>query len=152
LRVSELIDLQLNDIELEEGFIRCRGKGGKERLVPLGGEARRWVETYLGRSRPRYVRRANEAHLFLSQQGSSMTRQWFGKVLKRYAAAAGIDTEKVSPHVLRHSFATHLLEGDADLRAVQAMLGHARIATTEVYTHVDRSRLRRVYDRFHPRA
>ncbi len=152
LRVSELISLQLNDLELEVGFIRCRGKGGKERLVPLGREARRWVETYLGRARPAYCRRANEPALFLSQQGSPMTRQWFGKCVKRYAAAAGIDAGKVSPHVLRHSFATHLLEGDADLRAVQAMLGHARIATTEIYTHVDRSRLRRVYDRYHPRA
>jgi len=152
LRVSELVNLELNDIELDEGFIRCRGKGGKERLVPLGGEARRWVEAYLGRSRPRYNRRGRAAHLFLSQQGTAMTRQWFGKSLKRYALAAGIPAGKVSPHVLRHSFATHLLEGDADLRAVQAMLGHARIATTEVYTHVDRTRLRRVYDRYHPRA
>ncbi len=152
LRVSELVALQLNDLELEEGFIRCRGKGGKERLVPLGGEARRWVEAYLGRSRPRYCRRHQEAFLFLTQQGAPMTRQWFGKVLKKYAQHAGVSEEKVSPHVLRHSFATHLLEGDADLRAVQAMLGHARIATTEVYTHVDRSRLRRVYDRYHPRA
>lgn len=152
LRVSELISLQLNDLDLEEGFIRCRGKGGKERLVPLGREARRWVEAYLGGSRQAYSRRVNEAALFLSQQGSPMTRQWFGKCLKRYAGAAGIDPGKVSPHVLRHSFATHLLEGDADLRAVQAMLGHARIATTEIYTHVDRSRLRRVYDRYHPRA
>jgi len=152
LRVSELISLELNDLELDEGFIRCRGKGGKERLVPLGGEARRWVEAYLGRSRPRYSRRGNEPCLFLTQQGGTMTRQWFGKSIKRYAVAAGIDADKVSPHVLRHSFATHLLEGDADLRAVQAMLGHARIATTEVYTHVDRTRLRRVYDRYHPRA
>ena len=152
LRVSELVGLRINDIELDDGFIRCRGKGGKERLVPLGSEARRWIEAYLGRSRPRYVRRISETYLFLSQQGSAMTRQWFGKVLKRYATAAGIDRDRVSPHVLRHSFATHLLEGDADLRAVQAMLGHARIATTEVYTHVDRSRLRKVYDRFHPRA
>lgn len=152
LRVSELVALTLNDLELEEGFIRCRGKGGKERLVPLGGEARRWVEAYLARSRPRYCRRGNEAHLFLSQQGKNMTRQWFGKSLKRYGVAAGIPAARVSPHVLRHSFATHLLEGDADLRAVQAMLGHARIATTEVYTHVDRTRLRRVYDRYHPRA
>ncbi len=152
LRVSELISLQLNDLELEEGFIRCRGKGGKERLVPLGREARRCVEAYLGGARPAYSRHANEAALFLSQRGSPMTRQWFGKCVKRYAAAAGIDPGKVSPHVLRHSFATHLLEGDADLRAVQAMLGHARIATTEIYTHVDRTRLRRVYDRYHPRA
>jgi len=152
LRVSELVGLQLNDLELEEGFIRCRGKGGKERLVPLGGEARRWVEAYLGRSRPRYCRRAGETHLFLTQQGAPMTRQWFGKSLKKYARGAGISPDKVSPHVLRHSFATHLLEGDADLRAVQAMLGHARIATTEVYTRVDRTRLRRVYDRYHPRA
>ncbi len=152
LRVSELVNLRLNDVELEEGFIRCRGKGGKERLVPLGGEARRWVEAYLGRSRPRYCRRNNEPYLFLSQQGAPMTRQWFGKTLKRYARSAGVAATKVSPHVLRHSFATHLLEGDADLRAVQAMLGHARIATTEVYTHVDRTRLRRVYDRYHPRA
>ena len=152
LRVSELVALQLNDLELDEGFIRCRGKGGKERLVPLGGEARRWVEAYLGRSRPRYSRRGRETHLFLTQQGGTMTRQWFAKCLKRYAAAAGIAAARVSPHVLRHSFATHLLEGDADLRAVQAMLGHARIATTEVYTHVDRTRLRRVYDRYHPRA
>lgn len=152
LRVSELVNLRLNDLELDEGFIRCRGKGGKERLVPLGGEARRWVTAYLGRSRPRYCRRSNEPFLFLSQQGAPMTRQWFGKSLKRYARGAGVPAAKVSPHVLRHSFATHLLEGDADLRAVQAMLGHARIATTEVYTHVDRTRLRRVYDRYHPRA
>lgn len=152
LRVSELVGLQLNDLELEEGFIRCRGKGGKERLVPLGSEARRWVGAYLGRSRPRYSRRAGETHLFLTQQGGAMTRQWFAKSLKRYARHAGVPAAKVSPHVLRHSFATHLLEGDADLRAVQAMLGHARIATTEVYTHVDRTRLRRVYDRYHPRA
>jgi integrase/recombinase XerD len=152
LRVSELIGLQLNDLELDEGFIRCRGKGGKERLVPLGGQARRWVENYLRGARPTYVRRPAEPHLFLSQQGRTMTRQWFAKCLKRYGVAAGIDPARVSPHVLRHSFATHLLEGDADLRAVQAMLGHARIATTEVYTRVDRSRLRRVYDRYHPRA
>ena len=152
LRVTELVSLQLNDLELEEGFIRCCGKGGKERLVPLGKEARRWVEIYLGQARPVYCRRANEPALFLSQRGSPMTRQWFGKCLKRYAASAGTDVNKVSPHVLRHCFATHLLEGDADLRAVQAMLGHARIATTEIYTHVDRKRLRQVYDRYHPRA
>lgn len=152
LRVSELVGLHCNDLELGEGFVRCRGKGGKERLVPLGGEARRWLEAYLSGPRARFCRRRSEPHLFLTQQGGPMTRQWFAKILKRYARAAGIPAERVSPHVLRHSFATHLLEGNADLRAVQAMLGHARISTTEIYTHVDRSRLRRVYDRFHPRA
>lgn len=152
LRVSELVGLHSADLELEEGFIRCRGKGGKERLVPLGGEARHWVERYLAGPRTRYLRSRAQPHLFLTQKGGAMSRQWFGRLLKRYARAAGIDPDRVSPHVLRHSFATHLLEGDADLRAVQAMLGHARIATTEIYTHVDRSRLRKVYDRYHPRA
>lgn len=152
LRVSELVGLHCNDLDLAEGFIRCRGKGGKERLVPLGTEAVRWVEQYLTVARSRFCRRAGEPHLFLTQQGGPMTRQWFGRSLKRYGGAAGIAPERVSPHVLRHSFATHLLEGDADLRAVQAMLGHTRIATTEIYTHVDRRRLRRVYDRYHPRA
>jgi len=152
LRVSELVGLHGADLQLEEGFIRCRGKGGKERLVPLGRQARRWVERYVAGPRQGYLRSRAEPHLFLTQKGGSMSRQWFGRLLKRYADAAGIDPDRVSPHVLRHSFATHLLEGDADLRAVQLMLGHARIATTEIYTHVDRSRLREVYDRYHPRA
>ena len=152
LRVSELVSLRTDDLELDDGFIRCRGKGGKERLVPLGAEARRWVERYLNGPRVGYCRRASEPHVFLTQRGGPMTRQWFAKILKKCARAAAISADKVSPHVLRHSFATHLLEGDADLRAVQAMLGHARIATTEIYTHVDRRRLRRVYDRYHPRA
>jgi integrase/recombinase XerD len=152
LRVSELVGLHVNDLELTEGFVRCRGKGGKERLVPLGEEAQRWIERYLAGPRANLGGRRGEPHLFLSRRGSAMTRQWFGKILKQYGAEAGIAGERISPHVLRHSFATHLLEGDADLRAVQAMLGHARIATTEVYTHVDRSRLRKVYDRYHPRA
>jgi integrase/recombinase XerD len=152
LRVSELVGLHVNDLELTEGFVRCRGKGGKERMVPLGEEAQRWVEKYLAGPRRELCKRRSEPHLFLSRRGSAMTRQWFGKILKRYGLAAEIAGDRISPHVLRHSFATHLLEGDADLRAVQAMLGHARIATTEIYTHVDRSRLRKVYDRYHPRA
>jgi len=152
LRVSELVGLHCNDLELTEGFVRCRGKGGKERLVPLGQEAQGWVEKYLAGPRVFFCKRPGEPHLFLGRRGSGMTRQWFGKSLKRYGTAAGIPADRISPHVLRHSFATHLLEGDADLRAVQAMLGHARIATTEIYTHVDRSRLRKVYDRYHPRA
>ncbi len=152
LRVSELVGLHCNDLELTEGFVRCRGKGGKERLVPLGQEAQSWVEKYLAGPRAHFCKRPGEPHLFLGRRGSAMTRQWFGKLLKRYGTTAGIPGERISPHVLRHSFATHLLEGDADLRAVQAMLGHAQIATTEIYTHVDRSRLRKVYDRYHPRA
>jgi len=152
LRVSELVGLHCNDLELTEGFVRCRGKGGKERLVPLGQESQGWVEKYLAGPRAHFCKRPGEPHLFLSRRGGAMTRQWFGKSLKRYGLAAGIPGERISPHVLRHSFATHLLEGDADLRAVQAMLGHVRIATTEIYTHVDRSRLRKVYDRYHPRA
>ncbi|MFQ5742855.1 MAG: site-specific tyrosine recombinase XerD [Acidobacteriota bacterium] len=152
LRVSELVGLHCNDLELGEGFVHCRGKGGKERLVPLGGEARAWLERYLAGPRDHYRQRRSESHLFLTRRGGSMTRQWFAKCLKKYARSAGISAARVSPHILRHSFATHLLEGDADLRAVQAMLGHVRIATTEIYTHVDRRRLRQVYDRYHPRA
>lgn len=152
LRVSELVGLRLSDLDLEEGFLRARGKGGKQRLVPLGDEAAAWLERWLGPTRAGYGPAPGEAAVFLTRRGRPLTRQWFGKLLKRYASIAGVPRDRVSPHVLRHSFATHLLEGDADLRAVQAMLGHARIVTTEVYTHVDRSRLRSVFDRHHPRA
>ncbi len=152
LRVSELVGLELGDLDLEEGFVRCRGKGDKQRLVPLGEEALHWVQRYLGQGRSRFGPRPGEQAVFLSRRGRRLSRQWFGKILKRYGIAAGIARDRISPHVLRHSFATHLLEGDADLRAVQAMLGHARIVTTEVYTHVDRARLKSVYDRHHPRA
>lgn len=152
LRVSELVGLRLADLDLEEGFVRCRGKGGKHRLVPLGDEAIDWLRRWLGPTRAGFGPRSGEDAVFVSRRGRALTRQWFGKLLKRYASLGGVARERVSPHVLRHSFATHLLEGDADLRAVQAMLGHARIVTTEVYTHVDRGRLRGVYDRHHPRA
>lgn len=152
LRVSELVGLQMGDIDREEGLVRVRGKGGKHRLVPIGDEAIRWVERYLREARPGFATRRSESGVFLSRRGRPLSRQWFGKLLKAHAAAAGIAAQRVSPHVLRHSFATHLLAGDADLRAVQAMLGHARIVTTEVYTHVDRERLKSVYDRHHPRA
>lgn len=152
LRVSELVGLELADLDLEEGFVRCRGKGGKQRLVPLGDEAVHWLERYLRTVRGSFGGADSEQAVFLSRRGRRLSRQWFGKLLKRYAVEAGISRDRVSPHVLRHSFATHLLAGDADLRAVQAMLGHARIVTTEVYTHVDRKRLKSVYDRHHPRA
>jgi integrase/recombinase XerD len=152
LRVSELVALNVIDLDLEEGVVRCHGKGGKERLVPVGDEAAHWLECYLERGRERSARTATEGAVFLTRRGRPLSRQWFAKLLKRYAVQAGIAVGRVSPHVLRHSFATHLLEADADLRAVQAMLGHARISTTEVYTHVNRRRLRNVYDRHHPRA
>ncbi len=152
LRVSELVGLHVVDLDLEDGVVRCRGKGGKERLVPIGDEATYWLARYLDEAREAAVRNVSEGAVFLTRRGRPLSRQWFAKLLKRYAVEAGIDSRRVSPHVLRHSFATHLLEADADLRAVQAMLGHARISTTEVYTHVDRRRLRSVYDRHHPRA
>jgi integrase/recombinase XerD len=152
LRVSEVIGLLLADIDSQEGFIRCFGKGSKERLVPLGEEAAHWLARYIEEGRQTLRPGGNQQAVFLGRRGTPLTRQWFGKLLKQYATDAGIARARVSPHVLRHSFATHLLEADADLRAVQAMLGHSRIATTEVYTHVDRARLRAVYDAHHPRA
>ena len=152
LRVSELVGLQLRDLDLQDELVRVRGKGGRERLVPLPGEALRWLDRYLRDVRPGCRRNGSEPGLFLTRLGRPPSRQWFGKLLARYAVRAGIPRERISPHVLRHSFATHLLEADADLRSVQALLGHARIVTTEVYTHVDRARLRRVYDLHHPRA
>lgn len=152
LRVSELVGLNIVDLDLEEGVVRCRGKGGKERLVPIGDEAAHWLARYLEHGRERSPRTVAVGAVFLTRLGRPLSRQWFAKLLKRYAVQAGIAARRVSPHVLRHSFATHLLEADADLRAVQAMLGHARISTTEVYTHVNRRRLRTVYDQHHPRA
>jgi len=152
LRVSELVGLRLGDVDREEGLVRVRGKGGKHRLVPIGDEAADWVGRYLREVRGGLGPRPSEVGMFLGRRGRPLTRQWFGKLLKIHARTAGLPGERVSPHVLRHSFATHLLAGDADLRAVQAMLGHARIVTTEVYTHVDRERLKSVYERHHPRA
>ena len=150
LRVSELIALKSGDVNLDEGFLLCRGKGGKERIVPLGRSACLAVRRYLDEARPLFEKTALE-FLFLTQRGGPFTRQGFWKLLKGHARAAGI-ASNISPHVLRHSFATHLLERGADLRSVQLMLGHSQITTTQIYTHVSRERLRRVYDQFHPRA
>ncbi|MBN2206557.1 MAG: site-specific tyrosine recombinase XerD [Candidatus Aminicenantes bacterium] len=150
LRVSELVSLRVQDLNLDEGFLICRGKGGKERLVPLGGAARRWTERYRVEARPLFLRSATEV-LFLTRRGAAFTRQGFWKLLRRYAAGAGL-LSKAAPHVLRHSFATHLLERGADLRSVQMMLGHSQITTTQIYTHVSREKIRRLYDRYHPRA
>jgi len=150
LRVSELVGLELGQLRLEGGFLVAFGKGSKERVVPVGESAERWVRRYLERVRPAWAKGRHEA-VFVTRRGGAMTRQGFWKLLKAHGRAAGIE-RPLSPHVLRHSFATHLLEHGADLRAVQTMLGHADISTTEIYTHIHRERLRGVYDRYHPRA
>jgi len=150
LRVSELVTLKVHNMNLEEGFLICRGKGGKERLVPLGAAARSWVGRYRSEVRPLLAKRATDV-LFLTRRGGPFTRQGFWKLVRRFSAGAGL-LSKVTPHILRHSFATHLLERGADLRSVQMMLGHSQITTTQIYTHVSREKIRRLYDRFHPRA
>ena len=151
LRVSELIVLKASDMDMEVGLVTAFGKGRKERLVPVGEQARRWVRRYASEARPDLARRRPAAELFLSHRGGRLTRMGVWGIVRRHAVAAGI-THTLTPHVLRHSFATHLLERGADLRALQAMLGHADISTTQIYTHVTRERLRQIYDRFHPRA
>lgn len=150
LRVSELISLKLAEVNLEDGFLVCRGKGGKERIVPLGRTACSAIKRYLAEVRPLLVLGERD-ELFLSRRGKPFTRQGFWKLLGQHARKAGL-ASRISPHILRHSFATHLLERGADLRSVQLMLGHSQITTTQIYTHVSRERLRKVYDRFHPRA
>jgi len=150
LRASELVSLKIKDLNLEDGFLLCLGKGGKERLVPIGESAVRAVRKYLDGARPKLLKQSSE-FLFVTQRGRAFTRQGFWKILKDYVRKAGLDL-KISPHILRHSFATHLLERGADLRSVQLMLGHSQITTTQIYTYVSRKRLRRVYDKFHPRA
>jgi integrase/recombinase XerD len=151
LRVSELVQLRLDNVDFRLGCVRALGKRRKERLVPLGDQALGAINAYLEDGRGELLSGRRCDHLFVTSRGKCMTRQAFWKNLKRYAVAAGI-AKNISPHKLRHSFATHLLERGADLRSVQAMLGHADIATTEIYTHVNATRLRKVYDRFHPRA
>jgi len=151
LRVSELVGLELLALDRRLGTVTAFGKRRKERRVPIGEQALDAVEAYLEHSRPVLLKGRRSKALFVTNRGRGMTRQGFWKILKRYAVAAGIQ-RNISPHKLRHSFATHLLERGADLRSVQAMLGHAGLATTEIYTHVNAARLRRVFDRFHPRA
>ena len=151
LRVSEWIRLSVRDVLFEEKLVRVFGKGSKERLVPIGRSAIAAVATYVRETRPRLERGGGKGILFLNARGTPLTRMGAWKILRRYVERAGI-TKEVSPHTLRHSFATHLLEGGADLRAVQEMLGHADISTTQIYTHVDREYLRQVHRQFHPRA
>jgi integrase/recombinase XerD len=150
LRVSEIVGLPKDAVDLETGILRVTGKGGKQRLVPFGRSAARWLARYAETARPQLDRKRSP-HLFLSARAGGMSRQRFWQLIERYGRSAGI-RGTLTPHSLRHSFATHLLEHGADLRALQMMLGHADIATTQIYTQVSRSRLRRVYDEFHPRA
>jgi integrase/recombinase XerD len=150
LRVSELVHLELDQLLSEQGLLKVKGKGGKQRLVPIGDVACELIARYLREVRPTWAS-ANERALFVTARGTRMTRQAFWKIVRRCALTAGI-TKPISPHKLRHSFATHLLEGGADLRAVQEMLGHSDIATTQVYTHVMRDHLKSVHERFHPRG
>jgi integrase/recombinase XerD len=150
VRVSELVSLTLGQLRLDPGYVKVWGKGGKERIVPLGSQAREWLSRYLDAVRPVLDRRSRDT-VFLTVRGEGMTRQRFWQLVRKYGRVGGVTTH-LSPHVLRHSFATHLLEHGADLRAVQAMLGHADISTTEIYTHITRERLRALYDSKHPRA
>jgi integrase/recombinase XerD len=152
LRVSEVVGLEPTNLDLDANCVRVVGKGSRERVVPLGSHARQRLDAYLAQDRPVLVRHARRprSEIFLSQRGRPLTRQTVWKLLKHYLRRAGLDA-RVSPHSLRHAFATHLLDGGADLRAVQAMLGHADIATTQIYTHVAPRRLREVHRRFHPR-
>ncbi len=151
LRISELCNARLENIDLDEGWIRVTGKGNKTRIVPVGSKAREALARYLASERPSLVRAKSGGEIFLSNRGRKLTRERVWQIIREYAKIAGIDNA-VYPHLLRHSFATHLLSNGADLRVIQEMLGHADIATTEIYTHVDQKRLRAVHKKFHPRG
>jgi integrase/recombinase XerD len=152
LRVTELVSLEQGDVHLEAGYLTCMGKGSKQRLVPVGDEASAWLARYERESRPLLLGRRASSRVFVNARGGgSLTRSGFWRILKGYGQRAGI-TRELSPHVLRHSFATHLLERGADLRAIQVMLGHADLSTTQIYTHVLEARMRSMYERFHPRT
>lgn len=151
LRLSELCKARLEHVDFEENFIRVTGKGNKTRIVPVGGKAREAIEDYLRNERPTLVRKRTSSHVFLSVRGGALSPDRVREVVKERAFAAGID-HHVYPHLLRHSFATHLLEGGADLRVIQELLGHADISTTQIYTHVDAQRLKSIHLKFHPRG
>lgn len=151
LRVSELVQLEVKHVNLEAGFLRVRGKGGRERVVPLGAQAREKTQAYLHTARPALLKGQTSPYLFVSRSAKPMTRQTFWHLLKGYALQS-VEGGHIYPHAFRHAFATHLLDGGADLRAVQAMLGHVDIATTQIYTHLTSERLREVHKKFHPRG
>lgn len=152
MRVSELVDLSMDGLNLDVGFIKCKGKGEKERIVPIGRSAKEAVERYIGRVRPSLVKKgSSDQHLFLSRLGKKLSRVSFWKMIKTNARRARIKKD-ITPHTLRHSFATHLLERGADLRVVQEMLGHSDISTTQIYTHINKERLKLIHKQFHPRA
>lgn len=150
MRVSELINLKINDINMDVGFVRCFGKGDKERIVPFGEKAKESISRYLDKSRPVFLKKKVSNFLFLTRLGKPMSRQTFWKTIKKYTREARIK-KRITPHSLRHSFATHILERGADLRIVQEMLGHADISTTQIYTHVSKDRLKSIHKKFHPR-
>ena len=150
MRVSELSNLTMKDLHLDLGFLRCIGKGSKERIVPVGKTAAKAVQHYLERVRPALDKSGQEVHVFLNPRGTRLSRISIWTLIRQYARAAGL-TKRITPHTLRHSFATHLLERGADLRVVQELLGHANIATTQIYTHVDQGRLKKIHQQFHPR-
>lgn len=151
MRVSELTQLQVNHVHLEAGYVIVYGKGSKERIVPIGNEAMKWTRRYMGETRERFLKKGESPFLFVNRSGKSMSRQHFWKSIKTYGRRAGI-RKRITPHLLRHSFASHLLERGADLRSVQLMLGHVDISTTQIYTHVTGERLKKIHQRYHPRG
>ena len=151
MRVSEIVNLKIEDLHLDAGFIKCRGKGEKERIIPVGKEATKAINRYLEKVRPELLKKGKiSGNLFITRLGGKMTRQTFWKMIKKYLKETRIK-KRVSPHTLRHSFATHLLERGADLRVVQEMLGHANISTTQIYTHINKERLKFIHTKYHPR-
>jgi integrase/recombinase XerD len=152
LRVSELVSLRADQINLRQGVLRVTGKGGKDRLVPLGEEAQDWLERYVAQARPLLMRGRITDAIFVTARATGMTRQMFWVMVKKHGQSAGIASQRISPHVLRHSFATHLLNHGADLRALQLLLGHSSLSTTQIYTHVAREGLKRLHARHHPRG